>query len=79
VKSTTSKGSDGSTVRETTTSDGDGNKVTRKSVTSSDGGSKTTYTAQSSDGKKVDYSDTSSQSFAETSGTGEWWSRLWTW
>jgi hypothetical protein len=79
VKTSTAKGSDGSTVRETTTSDGDGNTVTRKSTTSSDGGSKTTYTAQSSDGKKVEYSDTSSQSFAGTSGTEGWWSRLWTW
>ncbi len=56
MKSSTSKGSDGSTVRETTTSDGDGNSVTRKSVTSSDGDSKTTYVAQSSDGSKVEYS-----------------------
>jgi hypothetical protein len=53
--------------------------VTRKSVTSSDGDSKTSYVAQSSDGEKAEYSDTSSQSFAGTSGTEGWWSRLWTW
>ena len=53
--------------------------MTRKSVSTSDGGSKTTYVAQSSDGKKVEYSDTSSQSFTAGSGTEGWWSRLWTW
>ena len=51
MKSSTSKGSDGSTVRETTTSDGNGNHVTRKSVTSSNGDSQTTYVSQSSNGK----------------------------
>jgi hypothetical protein len=53
--------------------------VTRKSVSSSDGDSKTSYTAESSDGEKVEYSDTSSQSFAGTTGTEGWWSRIWTW
>ncbi|HEY2221197.1 hypothetical protein [Actinomycetospora sp.] len=53
--------------------------MTRRSVSSSDGDSKTTYVAQSSDGEKVEYSDTSSQSFAGTSGPEGWWSRVWAW
>ena len=52
--------------------------MTRKSVTSSNGDSKTTYVSQSSNGT-VESSDTSGQSFAGTSGTEGWWSRLWAW
>ncbi|GAA4849662.1 hypothetical protein GCM10023201_47270 [Actinomycetospora corticicola] len=77
MRSSTSKGSDGSTVKETTTSDGEGNKVTKRSVTSSDGDEKTVYSAQSSDGQSFEYE--TSSAVTDPSGTENWWSRLWSW